>query len=30
MEHALWRYTNLEKVKRKWNAPTDVDVSHEV
>ena len=27
MEHALRRYTNLEE--RKWNAPTDADVSRE-
>jgi len=29
MEHALRRYTNLEEMKRKWNAPTDADVSSE-
>jgi hypothetical protein len=29
MEHALRRYTNLEEMKWKWNAPTDVDVSRE-
>jgi len=29
MEHALRRYTNLDEMKRKWNAPTDADVSSE-
>jgi hypothetical protein len=26
MEHALRRYTNLDEMKWKWNAPTDADV----
>ena len=29
MEHALRRYTNLDEMKWKWNAPTDADVSRE-
>ena len=29
MEHALQRYTNLDEMKWKWNAPTDLDVSRE-
>jgi len=29
MDHALRRYTNLDEMKRKWNALTDADVSSE-
>jgi hypothetical protein len=29
MEHTLRRYTNLDQMKRKWNAPTDDAVSRE-
>ena len=29
MEHALRRYTNLEEMKWKWNAPMDAEVSRE-
>jgi len=29
MEHTLRRYTNLDEMKRKWNAPTDTGVSRE-
>jgi hypothetical protein len=29
MEDALRRYTNLDEMKWKWNAPTDADVSRE-